>query len=169
MKLCTLLGPLSLCSDATWAPIQYKDAILYQYRKSHCGDKTIVRSSYLHNGISYTGKMVSSLYWINPLLSGFSPQMSIWWESQCFHTVPCTLVGIGSGNGAGRRQAITRHNADVLSIRSFATNISETLIKIFSFFFLHKRHWFCATRKCVVQISTYIVVVYIVAHIRFMI
>ena len=25
----------------------------YQYRKSHCGDKTVVRSSYLHNGISY--------------------------------------------------------------------------------------------------------------------
>ena len=35
----------------------------YQYRKSHCGDKTILRSSYLHNGISYTGKM-TSLYWI---------------------------------------------------------------------------------------------------------
>ena len=35
----------------------------YQYRKSHCGDKTILRLSYLHNGISYTGKMVS-LYWI---------------------------------------------------------------------------------------------------------
>ena len=39
----------------------------YQYRKSHCGDKTVVRSSYLHNGISYTGKM-SSLYWIGALL-----------------------------------------------------------------------------------------------------
>ena len=37
----------------------------YQYRKSHCGYKTVVRSSYLHNGISYTGKM-SSLYWIGP-------------------------------------------------------------------------------------------------------
>ena len=35
----------------------------YQYRKSHCGDKTIWRPSYLHNGISYTGKM-TSLYWI---------------------------------------------------------------------------------------------------------
>ena len=35
----------------------------YRYRKSHCGDKTVVRSSYLHNGISYTGKM-ASLYWI---------------------------------------------------------------------------------------------------------
>ena len=38
----------------------------YQYRKSHCGDQTVVRSSYLHNGISYTGKM-SSLYWFRPL------------------------------------------------------------------------------------------------------
>ena len=35
----------------------------YQYRKSHCGNKTILRPSYLHNGISYTAKM-SSLYWI---------------------------------------------------------------------------------------------------------
>ena len=38
----------------------------YQYRKSHCADKTVVRSSYLHNGIYYTGKM-SSLYWIGAL------------------------------------------------------------------------------------------------------
>ena len=35
----------------------------YQYRKSHCGDKTVLWPSYLHNRISYTGKM-SSLYWI---------------------------------------------------------------------------------------------------------
>ena len=35
----------------------------YQYRKSLCGDKMILRPSYLHNGISYTGKM-ASLYWI---------------------------------------------------------------------------------------------------------
>ena len=38
---------------------------LCQYRKSHCGDKTVVRSSYLNNGNSYFGKM-TSLYWINP-------------------------------------------------------------------------------------------------------
>ena len=40
----------------------------YRYRKSHCGDKTILRPSYLHNGISYTGK-TTSLYWIRPLVS----------------------------------------------------------------------------------------------------
>ena len=35
----------------------------HQKRKSHCGDKTILWPSYLHNGISYTGKM-TSLHWI---------------------------------------------------------------------------------------------------------
>ena len=35
----------------------------YQHRKCHCGDKTILRPSYLHNGISDTGKM-TPLYWI---------------------------------------------------------------------------------------------------------
>ena len=45
----------------------------YQYRKSHCGDKTILRSSYLHNGISYTNKM-SSLYQ-NGLLHTVSPRL----------------------------------------------------------------------------------------------
>ena len=44
----------------------------YQYRKSHCGDKTVVRSSYLHNGISYTGKM-TSLYWFSPLVICMKP------------------------------------------------------------------------------------------------
>ena len=42
----------------------------YQYRKSRCGDKTVVRSTYLHNGISYTDKM-SSLYWIGALTLAF--------------------------------------------------------------------------------------------------
>ena len=31
----------------------------YQYRKTHCGDKVILRPSYFHNGISYTGRMTS--------------------------------------------------------------------------------------------------------------
>ena len=39
----------------------------YPYRKSHCADKTILRPSYLHNGISYTGK-TASLYWIGVLV-----------------------------------------------------------------------------------------------------
>ena len=39
----------------------------YQYRKSHCGDKTILRPSNLHNGISYTDKM-RYLYWIRAMV-----------------------------------------------------------------------------------------------------
>ena len=39
---------------------------LCQCRKSHCGDKTVIRLSYLHNGISFSGKM-TSLYWIRAL------------------------------------------------------------------------------------------------------
>ena len=38
----------------------------YLHRKSHCGDKRVVRLSYLHNGNSYTGKM-ASLYWVRAL------------------------------------------------------------------------------------------------------
>ena len=37
--------------------------LTYRYRKYHCGDKSVVRSSYLHNGNSYSGN-ISSLYWV---------------------------------------------------------------------------------------------------------
>ena len=37
------------------------------YRKPYCRDKTVERLSFLHNGISYTGK--TSLYWIKALYS----------------------------------------------------------------------------------------------------
>ena len=40
----------------------------YYYRKYHCGYKMILRPSYLHNGISYTGK-TASLYWIRALVT----------------------------------------------------------------------------------------------------
>ena len=52
-------------SPAGWFNIKMTS---YQYRKSHCGDKTILRPFYLHNGISYAGK-ISSLYWIRPQIS----------------------------------------------------------------------------------------------------
>ena len=51
----------------------------YQYRKSRCGDKTTLRPSYLHNEISYTGKM-ASLHWIRALVSN-AP--SCGWQSCC--------------------------------------------------------------------------------------
>ena len=64
----------------------------YQYRKSHCRDKPVIKPSYLHNGISYTGK-TASLYWIEalvkttqllqsiqhlPLLTYYSPKTLTW-------------------------------------------------------------------------------------------
>ena len=48
------------------APWFNKKMSSYQYRKSHCGDKTILWPSYLHNGIYYTNK-TTSLYWIRAL------------------------------------------------------------------------------------------------------
>ena len=32
----------------------------YQYRKSHCGDKTLLWLFYLHNGISYTDNEIEN-------------------------------------------------------------------------------------------------------------
>ena len=61
-KLTNLLT-LLLLRPGPWFNIKMSS---YRYRKSHCGDKTVIRPSYLHNGISYTGKM-SSLYWIRAL------------------------------------------------------------------------------------------------------
>ena len=49
-------------SSGPWFNIKH---MFYQYKISNCGDKTVVRWSYLHNGISDTGKM-TSLYWISP-------------------------------------------------------------------------------------------------------
>ena len=40
----------------------------WQYRKFHCGDKTISQPSHLHNEISNTGK-TTSLYWIRLLVA----------------------------------------------------------------------------------------------------
>ena len=54
---------LKLQQSGLWFNIKM---LSYQYRKSHCGDKMVVRSSNLHNEISYIGKM-ASLYWISPL------------------------------------------------------------------------------------------------------
>ena len=50
--------------DCLWSGPRFNIKMTsYQYRKSHCGDKTILRPSYLHNGIFHAGKM-TSLYWI---------------------------------------------------------------------------------------------------------
>ena len=54
----------------------------YQYSKSHSGDKTFLRPSYLHNGISSTGK-TTSLYWASltglTVVSKFKPRLHAQW------------------------------------------------------------------------------------------
>ena len=50
-----------LCNNRTILILAIIWRVFYQYRKSHCGDKTILRPSYLNNGISYTNK-TTSLY-----------------------------------------------------------------------------------------------------------
>ena len=63
----------------------------YQYRKFHCGDKTILRPSYLHNRISYTGKMIS-LYWIRALLMTWAyPSPKSWTGMSPDDTVRATI------------------------------------------------------------------------------
>ena len=57
-----VFSPQCVNKSGPWFNIKMSS---YRYRKSHCGDKTVVRSSYLHNGISYTSKM-ASFYWISP-------------------------------------------------------------------------------------------------------
>ena len=97
--------------------------ISYQYRKSHCGDKTVVRSSYLHNGISYTGKM-TSLYWIRVLkaIGAFPSDNELleitrkyirwsWWNTLtglCHHDC-CRCPGAKHNIW---RQIISNHHAD---------------------------------------------------------
>ena len=56
----------------------------YQYRESYCGDKTILRPSYLHNGISYTGEK-ASLYWIRAPITKIEEASAIgqWVKIMC--------------------------------------------------------------------------------------
>ena len=85
----------------------------YQYRKSHCGDKTVVRSPYLHSGISYTGKM-ASFYWIRPLMLTFHGALSC--VPPDAHKVCSTLVSVP----CVKLQKDWRNETDVMDERDFA-------------------------------------------------
>ena len=69
---CSYFGHNRNATPGPWFNIKMS---FYQHRKSHCGDKTILRPSYLQNGISFTGKM-RSLYWIGALTP---TDRSSWW------------------------------------------------------------------------------------------
>ena len=74
-----------------------------QYRKSHCGDKTILWSSYFHSGIYFTCKVIS-LYWISNTLC-CSVQFSVplveylWYTGRELRSgVKCIVVTIVTGS-----------------------------------------------------------------------
>ena len=62
----------------------------YQYRKSHCEDKTVVRSSHIHNGISYIGTTIS-LYWIAAQISTFRSQRPCCCSGKCQNQHPVSI------------------------------------------------------------------------------
>ena len=121
----------------------------YLCRKSHCGDKSILRPSYLHNGISYTGK-TTYLYWIGALSSFQHGQIhSSLRPGDAYMHIFSKLTNTDSGNSLlpGRCQAIIWTNAGILLIQTLGTNFSEILIKIHIFSF-KKMHLKMLSVKC---------------------
>ena len=100
----------------------------YQYRISHCGDKTILRPSYLHNGISYTGKM-TSLYWIGALDQYLTVTNVLTNWGQVMHICVSKLSIIASDNGLATDQC------QAIIWTNVVININEILIEIHTFSF----------------------------------
>ena len=73
---CRLLKVSTCCRSGSWFNIKM---ISDQYRKSCCGNKMISRPSYLHKGISFTGK-TTSLYWIRAQMSLVKITNKMSWE-----------------------------------------------------------------------------------------
>ena len=131
----------------------------YQYRKSHCGEKTVVRSSYLHNGISCTGKMTS---YIESALRILAPAMAAGWHAPLTHwgrvTHICisklTIIASDNGLTPDWHQAIIRTSAGIWLIPTQGTNFNEVCeIHTFSFKKIHlkmssaKLRQFCLSLK----------------------
>ena len=101
----------------------------YQYRKSHCGDTTVLRTSYLHNCISYIAKM-SSFHWIGAqyytkFYSRRTTDDSIDYYSQksqmvvkCNTRYSCTHFGEAQGS-ITQRIDTNRNHDDVIKWKHF--------------------------------------------------
>ena len=97
----------------------------YQYKKSHCGDKTILRPSYLHNGISYTGKM-TSLYRIRA--------QDAYTYCQCYSAADTALPfdqseQRGPWTGQGSPKPLLRHTWDSTKIYYYVSNHNHWVLK----------------------------------------
>ena len=92
----------------------------YQYRKSYCGDKTILRPSYLHNEISYTDKRIS-LYWIGAQNPDKIDRKRLRLES------PPPIVGIKNRTPPWFRKSYVREQHHATHSRELSCNISHHL------------------------------------------
>ena len=105
------------------------DSILKKGRKSHCGDKTVVRMPYLLNGIFSTDKTKLNQ----------SPGRDTVRLNEGRVTLICIskLTTINSDNGLspGWPQAIIRTNAGILLTGPLGTNFIEIFIEIHTFSF----------------------------------
>ena len=112
----------------------------YQYRKSHGGDKTVVRPSYLHNGISYTGKMIHCIFIlkqgpgpISRSLNSLWPSDTIWYQgsgSTLVQVMACYLFGA---------RPLPEPMITLLLVASLGINFNEMWCKIWNFSFLCNR------------------------------
>ena len=68
----------------------------FQYRKSHFGDKAILWPCYLHNGLSYTGK-ITSLYWIRALVNTVCILWLVCGKLAVFQKAPYCICIVKSG------------------------------------------------------------------------
>ena len=93
----------------------------YQYRKSHCGDKTVVRSSYLYNGISYTGKItVLSYFKSGPSAHKVTLEdigKSGWYQTIAYPWKPCAYFISISINCIGVAHTVPGHLQQIMTSR----------------------------------------------------
>ena len=102
------------------------------YKKSHCGDKTILRSFYVHNNVSINKAI--SLYWIRaeqPLEQTPSHNLNQWWPSLLTYvcaTLPWCIVGSEFWFNTLRPRQNGRHfPADIFKRIFFNENVSISI------------------------------------------
>ena len=117
----------------------------------------ILRTSYLHNGVSYTGKM-TSLYWIKALtpcgIRALAKIVLTHW-GRVTHICVGNLAIIGSDNGLspGRRQAIIWTKAGILLIGTLGTNFSDISLNRNLYIFIQENSFENIVRKTAAILS----------------
>ena len=126
----------------------------YQYRKSLCGDKTILRPSYLHNGISYTGK-TTSLYWIGVQLFINDFTRSTCQSNGLFWILYTDMTCIRSGNN----QPLKEFSPFVLMIKDIRRKEMKATTQLFT----------CIILNLMMQCSYYSCIFTVYCHLPFIV